>query len=133
MTFHDVSLFDTVGGQEFFDKIVDDFYDAVENDHVLIRLYPEGAQTVAARRRLALFLAQYWGGPDTYSQERGHPRLRMRHGPYVIGELERDRWLVHMCAAIDSACSSLSVDVAEHVRSTFLAYVVNAAEHLRNT
>lgn len=99
---------------------------------MLIRLYPEGPATVAARRRLALFLAQYWGGPDTYNQERGHPRLRMRHGPFVIGELERDRWLVHMVSAIDAASGALPPEVAERVRHEFIPYVLNAAEHLRN-
>lgn len=133
MTFEDVSLFEVVGGQEFFDKVVDEFYDAVESDHVLIRLYPEGNDTVGARRRLAQFLSQYWGGPDTYNQERGHPRLRMRHGPFIIGELERDRWLVHMSAAIESACATLDDAVASQVRTKFVAYVVNAAEHLRNS
>lgn len=126
-------LFDIVGGQKFFDHVVDAFYDAVEKDQVLIPLYPEGTQTSGARRRLALFLAQYWGGPDTYSAERGHPRLRMRHGPYAIGELERDRWLVHMVAAIEAATGDLSDDAAERVRVEFIPYVLNAAEHLRNT
>ena len=125
-------LFDIVGGQAFFDKVVDAFYDAVEHDPVLLPLYPEGSDTVGARRRLALFLSQYWGGPNTYSDERGHPRLRMRHAPYVIGERERDCWLLHMVAAIDTAVASLPDEVRDSVRADFVAYVTNAAEHLRN-
>ncbi len=125
-------LFDAVGGQAFFDTVVDAFYDAVEHDPVLLPLYPEGSDTVGARRRLSLFLSQYWGGPTTYSEERGHPRLRMRHVPYVIGERERDRWLLHMVAAIESATTSLSDEVRDAVRTDFVAYVTNAAEHLRN-
>lgn len=125
-------LFDVVGGQDFFDKVVDAFYDAVEHDPVLLPLYPEGSDTVGARRRLALFLSQYWGGPTTYSDERGHPRLRMRHSPYVIGERERDRWLLHMVAAIETAAVSLPDEIRASVRADFVAYVTNAAEHLRN-
>ena len=125
-------LFDVVGGQAFFDKVVDAFYDAVEHDPVLLPLYPEGSDTVGARRRLALFLSQYWGGPTTYSDERGHPRLRMRHSPYVIGDRERDRWLLHMVAAIEVAAVSLPEEVRDSVRADFVAYVTNAAEHLRN-
>lgn len=128
----DVMMFDAVGGQSFFDKVVDAFYDAVEKDHVLLPLYPEGADTVGARRRLALFLSQYWGGPTTYSDERGHPRLRMRHVPYGIGELQRDHWLLHMVAAIETTVSTLPDDIRETVRTDFIAYVTNAAEHLRN-
>ena len=125
-------LFDVVGGQAFFDKVVEVFYDAVEHDPVLLPLYPEGSDTIGARRRLALFLSQYWGGPTTYSDERGHPRLRMRHSPYVIGERERDRWLLHMVAAIETAAVSLPDEVRDAVRADFVLYVTNAAEHLRN-
>ncbi|MBM3637937.1 MAG: globin [Actinobacteria bacterium] len=125
-------LFDVVGGQAFFDKVVEVFYDAVEHDPVLLPLYPEGSDTIGARHRLTLFLSQYWGGPTTYSDERGHPRLRMRHAPYVIGERERDRWLLHMVAAIEAATVSLPDEVRDAVRADFVAYVTNAAEHLRN-
>lgn len=130
------SLFTLVGGLGFFERVVDRFYDGVEDDAVLIPLYPEGSATAGARRRLALFLGQYWGGPDTYSTERGHPRLRMRHAPYSIGELERDRWLVHMIAAIEAETSGpdcgIAPDVSDSVRSRFVDYVVMAADHLRN-
>ena len=88
-------------GQPFFDRLVDRFYDGVEADDVLLPLYPDHADLVGARRRLALFLGQYWGGPTTYSDERGHPRLRARHFPFSIGAVERDRWLLHMREAID--------------------------------
>ena len=84
------SVYDIVG-EKFFVDLVDAFYDGVETDPILIPLYPEGTETSGARHRLALFLVQYWGGPDTYMEERGHPRLRMRHAPYVIADRERDR------------------------------------------
>ena len=125
-------MFEAVGGQKFFDQVVDAFYDAVERDPVLLPLYPEGADTVGARHRLAMFLSQYWGGPTTYSDERGHPRLRMRHVPYAIGEIERDHWLLHMVAAIESATTLLPDPVRDTVRTDFISYVTNAAEHLRN-
>lgn len=125
-------LFDRVDGVDFFVRVVDRFYDHVEHDAVLLPLYPEGEMTGPARRRLALFLAQYWGGPETYMEERGHPRLRMRHFPYEIGEKERDHWLIHMIAAIEAECEALPDDVRDGVRAEFVAYVVNAAEHLRN-
>lgn len=125
-------LFDSVGGEKFFVDLVDRFYDGVETDQVLLPLYPEGSDTVGARRRLALFLMQYFGGPDTYMQERGHPRLRMRHFPYTIGEKERDHWLLHMISAIDVTVSELSTEIQVDVRDELIEYVVNAAEHLRN-
>lgn len=125
-------LFDSVGGEKFFVDLVDRFYDGVETDQVLLPLYPEGSDTVGARRRLALFLMQYFGGPDTYMQERGHPRLRMRHFPYTIGEKERDHWLLHMISAIDVTVSELSTEIQVDVRDELVEYVVNAAEHLRN-
>jgi len=95
------SMFERVGGQPFFDALVDRFYDGVASDPVLRPLYPDDLSE--SRRHLALFLGQYWGGPSTYSEERGHPRLRMRHAPFVIGLRERDAWLRHMRAAVQSA------------------------------
>src|SRR6478752_9035444 len=80
---HQVTIFQAVGGQPFFDRLVDRFYDRVEADDVLLRLYPDQHDLGPARRHLALFLGQYWGGPATYNAERGHPRLRMRHAPFV--------------------------------------------------
>ena len=125
------SVFDIVG-HHFFVQLVDAFYDGVEKDLVLIPLYPEGADTVGARRRLALFLTQYWGGPETYMEERGHPRLRMRHAPYVIGDKERDHWLMHMASAIESVIPEIAETDRDYVTQELAQYMVNAAEHLRN-
>ena len=83
-TMDNKSLYE-IAGPDFFIHLVDAFYDGIETDQVLLPLYPEGSETTGARQRLALFLIQYWGGPDTYMQDRGHPRLRMRHNPFVIG------------------------------------------------
>jgi len=127
----DKSLYE-IAGPEFFVRLVDRFYDGIETDQVLLPLYPEGSDTVAARQRLALFLIQYWGGPDTYMQERGHPRLRMRHAPFVIGALERDRWLMHMAAAIEQTISEVDEAYREHVTTELANYMVNAAEAMRN-
>ncbi len=96
-----MSLFEEVGGSQFFDQLVNRFYEGVATDDVLLPLYPEQSDLSGAKQRLTLFLQQYWGGPTTYSDERGHPRLRQRHFPFVIGERERDRWMVHMMAAVD--------------------------------
>jgi hemoglobin len=129
---HDTAptLFFRVGGMPFFEALVDAFYEGVATDEVLLPLYPEQPDLSGARHRLTLFLAQYWGGPTTYMEERGHPRLRMRHFPFHVGPLERDRWLVHMAAAVERVCAerSLPGDVAEEL----MAYFVPAAEHLRN-
>ena len=95
------TLYSRVGGMPFFEELVDDFYAGVAHDGVLLPLYPERPDLRGARHRLTLFLAQYWGGPTTYMDERGHPRLRMRHMPFHVGALERDRWLVHMAAAVE--------------------------------
>lgn len=124
------TLYERVGGAGFFVDLVDRFYDAVATDDVLLPLYPEQPDLTGARRRLTLFLTQYWGGPTTYSEERGHPRLRMRHMPFHIGPLERDRWLQHMGAAVASACAERDVDRA--VAEELMAYFGPAAEHLRN-
>ena len=120
------SLFDAVGGLAFFESLVDRFYDGVENDPVLLRLYPEPEDLGPARHKLALFLAQYWGGPATYSQERGHPALRMRHAPFAIGAEERDRWLTHMRDAVSEMEAPLEVTEA------LTEYFELAAEALRN-
>jgi hemoglobin len=92
------SVFDRVGGQPFFDRLVERFYEGVSGDPILRPLYPEDLSE--PKRHLALFLGQYWGGPATYNAERGHPRLRMRHVPFVIGLAERDAWLAHMTNAV---------------------------------
>ena len=89
------TLYDAVGGEPFFRRLVDAFYDGVAEDPVLLRLYPEAPDLTGARERLTLFLVQYWGGPTTYSDQRGHPRLRMRHIRFPIGGEERDWRLLH--------------------------------------
>lgn len=120
-----LELYDVVGGMPFFERLVERFYEGVAADPVLRPLYPE-EDLAAARRRLTLFLAQYWGGPATYSEERGHPRLRMRHMPFAIGGVERDRWLLHMRAAIDAS------GAPEDARARLHEYVTMAAEAMRN-
>jgi hemoglobin len=95
------SFYDQVGGHETFARLVHEFYAGVAADPELRALYPE-EDLGPAEERLRLFLEQYWGGPTTYSQERGHPRLRMRHHPFKVTPAQRDRWLTHMLAAVDS-------------------------------
>jgi hemoglobin len=121
-----IDVYEAVGGLRFFEALVERFYAGVADDPVLLRLYPEPDDLGPARRKLALFLAQYWGGPTTYSEERGHPALRMRHAPFEIGPAERDRWLVHMRAAIQA--SAPPPDVARALEE----YFDMAAESLRN-
>jgi hemoglobin len=94
----DDALFDRVGGVTFFVDLVDRFYLGVAGDPLLRPLYPD--DLAESSRHLALFLSQYWGGPSAYSEERGHPRLRMRHAPFVIGLPERDAWLRHMLSGL---------------------------------
>jgi hemoglobin len=94
------SIYELVGGQAAFDRLVDDFYARVETDAVLRPLYPDSLGE--SKQKLALFLAQFFGGPDLYSQTRGHPRLRVRHLEFSIGKAERDVWLGHMLAALDA-------------------------------
>ena len=120
------TLYDVVGGLPFFQTLVDAFYRGVQADPVLLCLYPEPADLAGARRRLTAFLVQYWGGPTTYSDERGHPRLKMRHFGFAIGPVERDHWLAHMLSAVDAVATD------EAVRTALRDYFVPAAEHLRN-
>lgn len=124
------SLFFRAGGSDFFRDLVDDFYEGVSTDEVLLPLYPEQPDLSGARHRLTLFLVQYWGGPATYMEERGHPRLRMRHFPFHVGPLERDRWLTHMAAAVENTCRQRGVP--EGIGDELMAYFVPAAEHLLN-
>ncbi|NNG39446.1 globin [Flexivirga sp. ID2601S] len=95
------TFYDEVGGHPTFAKLVHEFYVGVAGDPELRALYPE-EDLGPAEERLLLFLEQYWGGPTTYSQERGHPRLRMRHMPFKVTPVQRDRWLTHMLAAVDT-------------------------------
>lgn len=119
------TLYDRAGGMPFFEALVARFYDGVADDPVLRQLYPE-VDLAPAARRLTLFLAQYWGGPRTYDLERGHPRLRMRHAPFAIDAVARDRWLVHMRAAIAELAPP--GDVAADLER----YIAMAAESMRN-
>lgn len=129
----EATWFERFGGMPFFERLVDEFYRGVEQDPLLLRLYPEPHDLAPARHRLTLFLAQYWGGPTTYSDERGHPKLRMRHMPFTVGPLERDRWLVHMSHAIETVLpDDPSLPSAAELRDTLVRYFVPAAEHLRN-
>jgi hemoglobin len=120
-----ISLYERAGGMPFFETLVARFYAGVADDPLLRPLYPE-SDLGPAQRRLTLFLAQYWGGPRTYDAERGHPRLRMRHVPFAIGPAERDRWLVHMRAAL--AEQAPAADVAAELER----YLAMAAEAMRN-
>jgi hemoglobin len=95
------SFYDQVGGHETFRKLVHEFYAGVAGDPELRALYPED-DLGPAELRLRMFLEQYWDGPPTYSEERGHPRLRMRHHPFKITPTQRDRWLGHMMAAVET-------------------------------
>ena len=125
----EITLYEAVGGMPFFERLVDAFYDGIVTDEVLLPLYPED-DLPGARHRLTLFLAQYWGGPHTYMEERGHPKLRMRHMPFTVGPLQRDRWLVHMAAAVEQVCAD--PEVPDGVDEMLMGYFVPAAEHLRN-
>ena len=120
------SLYDEVGGAAVFRAIVDRFYDGVAMDPILRPLYPEEDLT-GARERLAGFLVQYWGGPSTYSEQRGHPRLRMRHAGWVIGERERDAWLGHMRDAVDA------VELSDQARAAIWEHLERAAQTLVNS
>ncbi|HEY7131972.1 MAG TPA: globin [Candidatus Limnocylindrales bacterium] len=121
----EISLFEAAGGMPFFERLVGRFYDGVAVDPVLRAVYPED-DLEGARHRLTLFLAQYWGGPTSYNDERGHPRLRMRHAPFAIGPVERDAWLARMREAI--AWTDPPPQVADRLH----AYIDMAAEAMRN-
>jgi len=120
------SLFDQVGGEAFFVRLVDAFYEAVKTDETLRPMYPDDLQD--ARRHLTLFLVQYWGGPRTYQEERGHPRLRMRHAPFRVTKTARDAWLTAMSAALASVRDELNDEQMEELSS----YFTMAANQLRN-
>jgi hemoglobin len=119
------SFFAAVGGEPTFRRLVDVFYAGVAEDPALRAIYPE-ADLAGASERLRLFLIQYWGGPTTYSERRGHPRLRMRHVPFAIDSAQRDRWLGHMRAALDSIALPPAYD------KVIWDYFTNAADSLRN-
>jgi hemoglobin len=119
------TFYDEVGGAPVFHALVKHFYAGVRTDPLIAPLYPQddwdGAET-----RLRSFLEQYWGGPTTYSQERGHPRLRMRHAPFAIGPTQRDAWLTHMRAAVDS------LELSPEQGATLWGYLEMAARSMQN-
>jgi hemoglobin len=120
-----ISFYEAAGGEETFRRLVHRFYQGVAGDPVLRRVYP--AQDLGpAEEHLRLFLMQYWDGPRTYEELRGHPRLRMRHARFAIGEAERDAWLRHMRAALDEVALDEALD------TQFWDYLVMAANSLVN-
>jgi hemoglobin len=120
------SFYAAVGGHDTFVRLVEAFYRGVADDPVLRAMYPE-EDLGPATRRLTMFLEQYWGGPTTYSQERGHPRLRLRHAPFAVNPDARDRWLAHMRAAVDT------LDLAPLHQAELWDYLERAAHSLVNT
>ncbi|GAA2900333.1 globin [Streptosporangium fragile] len=119
------SFYDAVGGEETFRRLVHRFYEGVAADPLLRPMYPED-DLDGAEERLRLFLIQYWGGPNTYSSQRGHPRLRMRHNPFVIRSAERDAWLRHMHDAV------ASLELPDHLEQRLWDYLVYAAHSMVN-
>ena len=119
------TFYEAVGGEETFRRLVATFYAGVADDPDLRRLYPEDDLGPAADR-LRMFLVQYWGGPTTYSEERGHPRLRMRHAPFTIGSAERDSWLRHMRHALDT------IELPPAYDKVLWDYLTMAADSMRN-
>jgi hemoglobin len=120
------TFYDQVGGHAFFHSLVNSFYEHVELDEQLRPMYPE--DLTESKRHFELFLEQYWGGPKTYAEERGHPRLRMRHAPFHITKSARDAWLAAMDAAMESVKSSLSDEQFVELHS----YFAMAAHQMRN-
>ena len=123
------SFYDAVGGHDTFHAIVSRFYQLVREDEILRPIYPED-ELDGAEERLRMFLEQYWGGPRTYSDQRGHPRLRMRHAPFRIGYIERDAWLRCMHTAVAEIDSQTLDD--EH-RKELLGYLEMAAHSMVNS
>jgi hemoglobin len=121
----EMSFYEAVGGEETFRRLVSTFYQEVAADPLLRPVYPS-RDLGPAEEHLRLFLIQYWGGPGTYSERRGHPRLRMRHARFTIGEAERDAWLRHMRTALDD----LALD--EDLDAQLWDYLVMAAHSLVN-
>jgi hemoglobin len=119
------SVYELAGGEETFRLLVERFYSRVAEDALLRAIYPD-EDLSGATERLTLFLIQYWGGPTTYSDQRGHPRLRLRHQPFAIGKAERDAWLRHMTAAVDS------LDLAPEIRKALLDYFGTASMAMIN-
>ncbi|WP_372593150.1 globin [Actinotalea sp.] len=123
---HPDSFYAAIGGTDTFRRLVDAFYAGVATDELLRPMYPEQDLGPAAER-LRMFLEQYWGGPTTYSEQRGHPRLRLRHAPFPVGPEARDRWLAHMRTAVDG----LGLAPLQH--ATLWDYLERAAHSMLNT
>ena len=120
------SFFEQVGGHETFQRLVHRFYEGVRTDEVLAPMYPQD-DWEGAEWRLTAFLEQYWGGPGTYSEQRGHPRLRMRHTPFFVNPDARDRWLAHMRVAVDE------LDLPPLHEAALWDYLERAAHAMVNT
>lgn len=120
------TLYGQVGGQPFFERLVDVFYGVVETDDLLRPMYPD--DLTESKRHLVLFLSQYWGGPTTYFEERGHPRLRLRHAPFQITKQARDAWV----AAMTTALAAVRGEVTAKQFDELTAYFDMAAHQMRN-
>jgi hemoglobin len=120
------TFYDAIGGYPTIAKIVARFYEGVASDDVLRPLYPE-EDLAAAEERFTMFLAQYWGGPTTYSERRGHPRLRMRHAPFAVTPTAKEHWLRHFREGLDS------VDLTPEQDAQFWDYATHAAQFMVNT
>ena len=124
------SIWDQLGGTDggapdAFAELVDRFYDGIENDPIIRPMYPD-EDMPGARERLALFLIQYFGGPAIYSEQHGHPRLRMRHSPFIVNADARDRWVSHMSASL------AQLEIPPALRDQLWSYLVSAADSLIN-
>ncbi len=126
MAASEISFYERAGGAPTFQRLVEVFYEGVAEDEVLRPLYPE-EDLGPASDRLRMFLEQYWGGPTTYSEQRGHPRLRMRHAPYRVDPLARDQWLLHMRKAVDE------INLDDELETELWNYLVMAAHSMVNT
>ena len=118
------SIYDKVGGKQFFVDLVDRFYEGVAKDETLRPMYP--SELSPSKAHLAGFLSQYWGGPPQYSIERGHPRLRLRHMPFKIGAPQRDAWVKHMTSALSKS------EAPAEIKAEMLAYFESTATFLIN-
>jgi hemoglobin len=125
----ETTIYAEMGGSKFFTTLVHHFYAGVGSDPLLRPMYPDD-DLAPAEHRLLMFLEQYWGGPTTYSQERGHPRLRLRHAPYVIDDEARDHWIGHMRHALDAAMTEHDLDPA--LEQQLWHYLMGAAYAMVN-
>ncbi|WP_310964247.1 globin [Nocardioides terrisoli] len=120
------TFYDEIGGYETIRRIVARFYEGVATDDLLREMYPE-EDLGPAEERFRMFLVQYWGGPTTYSEQRGHPRLRMRHAPYAVTPTAKQHWLRHFRAALDDVGLSPEQD------AQFWDYILHAAQFMVNS